>query len=91
VYWVQCISKLYLRYLLVVDEYRYMYVGLRGYIFKFTNKKKSLFEGGEDALYVGEFIYFFSLYLMIWSEMCRVEWLGVPVYWISIWKEAAVS
>jgi len=32
-------SELYLRYVLVVAEYRYMYVGLKVYIFRFINKK----------------------------------------------------
>jgi hypothetical protein len=82
-------SELYLRYVLVVAEYMYMYVGLKGYIFKFINKKVIILRR-KKILYVSGNLFFF-LYLMIPSEMCRFEWLGDPVYWISIWNEATLS
>ena len=66
-------SELYLRYVLVVTECRYMYVGLKGYIFKVINRKGHYLKAEEVSLYVGEFIYCMNLYLIVPPEMCRVE------------------
>lgn len=53
-------SELYLRYVLVVAEYRYICVGLKGYVFNSLTKKSRYMKAEEDCLY-----------LMKASEMCR--------------------